>query len=118
MNTREIIDCAMAKIKADIIIRGGKYLNVYTKEILRGDIVTAKGKIVHIGDDTTDFEGNNTTIIKLNDEIVCPGLLTSTVIFASTDSCDCASTNMQYTNRAIIRLEKRQILIFIIYFLL
>ncbi|MHA1198438.1 MAG: adenine deaminase [Candidatus Heimdallarchaeaceae archaeon] len=77
MNTKELIDSAMAKIKADIILRGGKYVNVYTKELLKADIVITSNKIVHIGSDTTEFEGNKTKIISLNDEIICPGLIES-----------------------------------------
>ncbi len=77
MDTKNIIDSAMAKIKADIIFRGGQYVNVYTRELIRSDIVITKNKIVHIGKETSEFEGENTHIIHVADKIVCPGLIES-----------------------------------------
>ncbi|MCE7742951.1 MAG: adenine deaminase [Candidatus Heimdallarchaeota archaeon] len=77
MNTKKLIDSSMARIKADIILRGGKYVNVYTKELLKSDIVITENKIVHIGLDTTEFEGEKTKIIMLEGEIICPGLIES-----------------------------------------
>lgn len=77
MDTKNIIDSAMAKIKADIIFRGGQYVNVYTRELIRSDIVITKNKIVHIGKETSEFEGENTHIIHVAGKIVCPGLIES-----------------------------------------
>ena len=77
MKTKEIIDGAMAKTKADIILRGGKYVNVFTRELLEGDIVVTRGKIVHVGLQTDEFEDENTNIIDVNGKIVCPGLIES-----------------------------------------
>ncbi len=79
MNTKKIIECAMANIKANIILRGGKYVNVYTREILNGDIVITEDKIVHIGEKTKEFEGENTQVIELSEEVICPGLIESHV---------------------------------------
>ena len=77
MDTKNIIDSAMAKIKADIIFRGGQYVNVYTRELIRSDIVITKNKIVHIGKETSEFEGENTHIIHVAGKIICPGLIES-----------------------------------------
>ncbi len=77
MNTKKLIDSSMAKIKADIILRGGVYVNVYTKELLRSDIVITENKIVYVGLNSDEFAGEETTIITLRDEIVCPGLIES-----------------------------------------
>ena len=77
MNTKSIIESAMAKIKADIIFRGGKYVNVYTKELLTSDIVVTDNKIVYVGNDTIEFEGEQTQVIQLEGKIVCPGLIES-----------------------------------------
>ena len=77
MDTKNLIDSAMARSKADLIIRGGQYVNVYTKELLRGDVVVKSNKIVHVGLNTEEFEGENTRIFNLHNEIVCPGLIES-----------------------------------------
>ncbi len=76
-DTRALIDYAMGRIKADIILKGGRVVNVYTREIFESDIVIAGGKIVNVGKDTQLFEGKNTLIIDVKDFIICPGLIES-----------------------------------------
>jgi adenine deaminase len=77
MKTKEIIERAMAKIKADYILRGGKYVNVFTRELLEGDLVISGNKIVHIGLETEEFEGDSTEIIDVKGKVICPGLIES-----------------------------------------
>ena len=77
MKTKEIIERAMAQIKADLILRGGKYVNVFTRELLDGDIVVSGSKIVHIGLQTSEFEGENTEILNVTGKIISPGLIES-----------------------------------------
>ena len=76
-DTLEIIEAALGKRKADIILRGGNVVNVYTKEILRNDIVITDGLVVHVGQNTDFFEGENSTIKDVSGKIICPGLIDS-----------------------------------------
>jgi len=77
MKTKNLIDSAMARKKADIVLKGGKYVNVYTKELLKSDVVITDNKIVYVGLESNDFEGPDTQTILLKDEIICPGLIES-----------------------------------------
>ena len=51
MNDR--IDSALGYQKADIVLRNAKYVNVFTNELLDGDIAIKDGYFVGIG----DYEG-------------------------------------------------------------
>ena len=98
MKTKEIIDSAMAKTKADIILRGGKYVNVFTRELLDGDIVITRGKIVHVGLQTDEFEDENTNILDVNGKIICPGLIESHIHIESSMLTLTEFTNLVITN--------------------
>ena len=47
------IDSALGYQKADIVLRNSKYINVFTNELLDGDIAIKDGYFVGIG----DYEG-------------------------------------------------------------
>lgn len=73
----ELIEHSMAKIPADLIIQNGTIVNVITKELIEGDVVIAKGKIVYVGKDTRKYEGEHTRIIDAKDKYIIPGLIES-----------------------------------------
>ncbi len=77
MDTKKLISASLGEIDADIILRGGKIVNVYTREILESDIVIADDKIVHVGNQSKDFVGKNTVIKEIKGKFVCPGLIDS-----------------------------------------
>ena len=77
LETREIIKAALGKIKADIILRGGKIVNVYTREIIENDVVITSNKIIHVGEETEVFEGEHTSVKNIEGHFVCPGLIDS-----------------------------------------
>jgi len=77
LRTEEIISYAMADKKASLILRGGKVANVYTRELIDADVVIADNYIVYVGKNTDDFKGEKTQIIKLEDKVICPGLIES-----------------------------------------
>ncbi|NPD87655.1 MAG: adenine deaminase [Asgard group archaeon] len=79
MNTKEIVDCAMGRIKSDIVLLNGQLVNVYTKEIIEADIAISKDRIVHVGKNTNDLIGENTRVIDIEESIICPGLIESHV---------------------------------------
>ena len=67
MNDR--IDSALGYKKADIVLRNTKYVNVFTNELLDGDIAIKDGYFVGIG----DYEGN--TEIDLRGKTVIPSFI-------------------------------------------
>ncbi|MGG4000299.1 adenine deaminase [Anoxybacillus kestanbolensis] len=54
---------------ADVVVKNGKIVNVFTHDIIEGDIAIADGKIVGIG----EYDGQ--TIIDAKGRYVCPGLI-------------------------------------------
>ena len=46
---RRIIDTAMGREPADLVLKNASYVNVFTNEISTGDIAVAEGLIVGIG---------------------------------------------------------------------
>lgn len=54
---------------ADIVVKNGKIVNVFTHDIIEGDIAITDGKIVGIG----TYDGH--TIIDAQGKYVCPGLI-------------------------------------------
>ncbi|WP_026884113.1 adenine deaminase [Clostridium akagii] len=67
------INVAMKRHKADLVIKNANIVNVFTKEIIKGDIAICKDQIVGIGDYNGDIE------IDAKGRFVCPGLIDSHV---------------------------------------
>ncbi|MBV7273934.1 adenine deaminase [Clostridiaceae bacterium UIB06] len=72
------INVAMKKEKADLVIKDANIVNVFTKEIVKGDIAICKDQIVGIG----NYSGINE--IDAKGKYVCPGLIDSHVHIEST----------------------------------
>ncbi len=66
---KKIIDTAMGRKKADLVLKNGKIVNVFTGEITNGDVAITDGKICGIGSYSSDNE------IDLNGKYVLPGLI-------------------------------------------
>ncbi|MED0686520.1 adenine deaminase [Anoxybacillus ayderensis] len=60
---------ASKKQFADVVVKNGKIVNVFTHEIVQADIAIAEGKIVGIG----TYDGH--TVIDAKGKYVCPGLI-------------------------------------------
>jgi adenine deaminase len=65
------INLAMKREKADLVIKNANVINVFTKEIIRGDIAIYKDQIVGIG----NYDGYRE--IDAEGKYVCPGLIDS-----------------------------------------
>jgi adenine deaminase len=64
------------KGKAELIIRGGNIVNVYTEEILEGySVAVANGKILHVGKDFEAYLDDATTVISTESKVVVPGFI-------------------------------------------
>lgn len=68
---KRIIATAMKQEKADLVLKGGKYVNLFTGELLKADIAITEGIISGIG----SFEGNKEMDIR--GRIVIPGFIDS-----------------------------------------
>tara|TARA_B100000780_G_scaffold201223_1_gene142665 strand:- start:406 stop:2196 length:1791 start_codon:yes stop_codon:yes gene_type:complete len=70
-----LIDVAMGRTPADSVVRGGKWVNVYSGEIIPDiDIAIAAGRIAYVGPDASHAIGDQTKIIEANGRYMVPGL--------------------------------------------
>lgn len=65
----EYIDAAIGRKKAEIVLKNGKFVNVFTGEICKGDIAIEGGRIVGFG----EYEGE--TEYDIAGKIAVPGLI-------------------------------------------
>ncbi|HXF75070.1 MAG TPA: amidohydrolase family protein, partial [Methylomirabilota bacterium] len=71
-----LIQGALGEIKADLIISGGKLINVYSGEILDGmEVAVLDGRICYVGPSARHTKGNATEIIEASGCFVSPGFV-------------------------------------------
>ncbi|MGB9726980.1 MAG: adenine deaminase [Nitrososphaeria archaeon] len=70
----DLIDVAMGRQEADIVLRNTNLVNVCTGEILRADVVIKGERIALVGD-SSHTVGDSTEVFDLKDKYVCPGFL-------------------------------------------
>lgn len=75
---RTKIEVALGRQKADLVIKNANIINVFTKEIVQGDIAICKDSIVGIG----TYDGIKE--IDATGKYICPGLIDSHVHIEST----------------------------------
>ncbi len=74
--TRSLVDVAMGRKPADIVIRGGKWVSVQSGEIIPGtDIAIVDGHIAFVGADAKHTIGPGTKVIEAAGRFLVPGLL-------------------------------------------
>ena len=73
MNKERLINAAMMKEKPDLVLKNANILNVFTGEILEGDIAVTDGIIVGIG----EYSGKTETDLKR--KLVVPGFINAHV---------------------------------------
>ena len=72
---RRLIDVAMGRAHADMVIRNGRWVNVHSGEIIPGtDIAIAAGRFAYCGPDAGHCIGPATTIIDAAGRYLVPGL--------------------------------------------
>jgi adenine deaminase len=70
-----LIDVATGRSPADMLIRGGRWVNVHSGEILPGaDVAIARGRFAAVGPGLDYAIGENTTVIEAEDRYLVPGL--------------------------------------------
>lgn len=73
---RALVDCAMGRRPADVVIRNGRWVCVQSGEIVTGtDIAVCGGRIAYVGPDAGHTIGPETRVIEADDQYLVPGLL-------------------------------------------
>src|SRR3989337_1521241 len=74
--SRSLVDVAMGRAAADMVIRNGRWVNVQSGEILPNtDVAIAKGRVAYVGGDAAHSIGLNTRVIDAMDRYLVPGRL-------------------------------------------
>jgi len=74
--TRTLVDVAMGRLPADLVIRHGRWVSVQSGEIIKNsDIAVKNGRIAFVGPDARHTIGKNTRVIEARDRYMVPGLL-------------------------------------------
>lgn len=75
-NARELVDCAMGRLPAHLVIRNGKWVCVQTGEIIPNtDIAMRAKRIAYVGEDASHTIGKKTVVIDAQGQYLVPGLL-------------------------------------------
>jgi adenine deaminase len=74
--TAALIDVAMGRASADLVIRGGKWVSVQSGEIIPNtDVSVVQGHIAFVGRDASHTIGKKTKVVEANGRYLVPGLL-------------------------------------------
>ena len=70
-----LVDVAMGRQPADLVITDGKWVNVHSGEILPGtDVAVVEGRFAYVGPDATHCIGDETRVIDGDGRYLVPGL--------------------------------------------
>ena len=74
--TRALVDVAMGRLPADLVIQNGNWVSVQSGEIIPGtDIAIKDGHIAYVGEDASHTIGKKTKVIDAKGRYLVPGLL-------------------------------------------
>ncbi len=74
--TRDLVDTAMGREKADLVIRNGQWVCVQSGEIIPGtDIAVLGERIAYVGEDASHTIGDDTKVVDAEGNYLVPGLL-------------------------------------------
>lgn len=75
-SSKVLVECAMGRKPADLVIRDGRWVCVQTGEIVEHtDIAVTEGRIAYVGEDASHTIGENTRVIEADGKYLVPGLL-------------------------------------------
>src|SRR5262245_4680140 len=74
MDFRQLIKAARGDLKADLVVKGGKLVNVVSEEIYPADIAIFGHRVIAIGN-VDLYVGIGTRIIDASGKYLCPGLI-------------------------------------------
>ena len=73
--TQQLVDVAMGRQSADLVIQNGRWVNVHSGEIIPHTDIAVKGsRIAYVGADASHTIGDETKIIEANGRYLVPGL--------------------------------------------
>jgi adenine deaminase len=70
----DLLDAAAGGRPADLVVRGGQLVNVFTEEIYPADVAVAGDRIVAVGD-VGEYAGSRTAVIDAAGRYLVPGLI-------------------------------------------
>lgn len=71
----QLVNVAAGRTPADTVLRGGKVVNVHTREVLDGwQVATSMGRFAYVGPDASHCIGPDTDVIELGGRFLIPGL--------------------------------------------
>jgi adenine deaminase len=74
--TRSLVDVAMGRVPADLVIQNGQWVSVQSGEIIPGSEVAIKdGHVAYVGEDASHTIGKKTKVIDAKGRYLVPGLL-------------------------------------------
>jgi adenine deaminase len=74
--TRALVDTAMGRASADVVIRNGRWVSVQSGEIIpKTDVAVKDGHIAYVGEDARHTIGKKTKVIDAKGKYLVPGLL-------------------------------------------
>lgn len=75
-NARELVDCAMGRVPAHLVIKNGKWVCVQTGEIIANtDVAMRSKRIAYVGENADHTIGKKTIVIDAEGRYMVPGLL-------------------------------------------
>ena len=70
-----LVAVAAGRTPADMVVRGGKLINVQTREVLNGwQVAIAHGRFAYVGVDASHCIGPDTQVVEVNGRYMIPGL--------------------------------------------
>jgi len=73
---KSLVDVAMGRTPADLVIKNGRWVCVQSGEIIPGTDIAIKGeRIAYVGEDASHAIGSKTEIIEANGRYLVPGLI-------------------------------------------
>ena len=74
--THALVDVAMGRLPADLVIQNGKWVSVQSGELIPGtDVAVKDGHIAYVGEDASHTIGKKTQVIDAKGRYLVPGLL-------------------------------------------
>lgn len=75
-DARILVDCAMGRVPADLVIRKGRWVCVQSGEVISDTDIAVKGeRIAYVGPDANHTIGENTVVVDAMGRYLVPGLI-------------------------------------------